>query len=81
MFERFTKAAREAVVQAQAEARAVEHGHIGTEHLLLALLESEDDSGPLHRAGVDRERAEIDLARALESLTPGPAAGEATTGS
>ena len=44
------------------------HNYIGTEHLLLALLECEDDTGPLHRAGVDRERAEADMVQALESL-------------
>lgn len=38
MFERFTQAARDAVVRAQVEARGLDHGHIGTEHLLLALL-------------------------------------------
>ncbi|GAA0809729.1 Clp protease N-terminal domain-containing protein [Spirilliplanes yamanashiensis] len=40
MFERFTQAARDAVVRAQTEARSLDHGHIGTEHLLLALLGS-----------------------------------------
>jgi ATP-dependent Clp protease ATP-binding subunit ClpA len=38
MFERFTASAREVVVGAQAEARELGHGTIGTEHLLLALL-------------------------------------------
>ena len=38
MFERFTDSAREAVVQAQGEARSLGHGYIGTEHLLLGLL-------------------------------------------
>lgn len=38
MFERFTSEARETVVLAQAEARTLRHDHIGTEHLLLALL-------------------------------------------
>jgi ATP-dependent Clp protease ATP-binding subunit ClpA len=38
MFERFTDAARAAVVGAQAEARSLGHSWIGTEHLLLALL-------------------------------------------
>ena len=35
MFERFTEDAREVVVHAQAEARALGHDWIGTEHLLL----------------------------------------------
>jgi ATP-dependent Clp protease ATP-binding subunit ClpA len=38
MFERFTGSAREVVVDAQSEARKLHHGHIGTEHLLLAML-------------------------------------------
>ena len=37
MFERFTPDAREVVVRAQKEARALHHGFIGTEHLLLGL--------------------------------------------
>ena len=36
MFERFTEDARHVVVQAQADARRLEHGFIGCEHLLLA---------------------------------------------
>jgi ATP-dependent Clp protease ATP-binding subunit ClpA len=38
MFERFTDRARRVVVLAQEEARMLEHDHIGTEHLLLALI-------------------------------------------
>ena len=38
MFERFTRAAREAVVRAQAEAQELHQAPIGTEHVLLALL-------------------------------------------
>jgi ATP-dependent Clp protease ATP-binding subunit ClpA len=38
MFERFTADARQVVVDAQHEARQMHTGHIGTEHLLLALL-------------------------------------------
>lgn len=53
------------------------HNYIGTEHLLLALFEEEDDAGPLHRAGVDHERAEADLSRALESITANLARGAA----
>lgn len=42
MFERFTDEARNAVVVAQREASALNHGWIGTEHLLLALLADAD---------------------------------------
>jgi ATP-dependent Clp protease ATP-binding subunit ClpA len=38
MFERFTDQARQVVVLAQEEARALGHGYIGTEHILLGLL-------------------------------------------
>ena len=38
MFERFTERARRAVVLAQDEARKLDHGYIGTEHLLLGLV-------------------------------------------
>src|SRR5919108_3371875 len=37
-FTRFTTEARAAVVAAQAEARALGHDHVGTEHLLLGVL-------------------------------------------
>jgi ribosomal protein S18 acetylase RimI-like enzyme len=38
VFERFTDGARRVVVFAQEEARLLEHGYIGTEHLLLGLI-------------------------------------------
>jgi ATP-dependent Clp protease ATP-binding subunit ClpC len=38
MFERFTDRARRVVVLAQEEARTLNHGYIGTEHILLGLL-------------------------------------------
>jgi ATP-dependent Clp protease ATP-binding subunit ClpC len=42
MFERFTERARQVVVLAQNEARALRHNYIGTEHLLLGLLREEE---------------------------------------
>jgi ATP-dependent Clp protease ATP-binding subunit ClpC len=38
VFERFTESARQVVVLAQEEARALGHNYIGTEHILLGLL-------------------------------------------
>jgi ATP-dependent Clp protease ATP-binding subunit ClpC len=38
MFERFTDRARRVVVDAQEEARTLNHNHIGTEHILLGLV-------------------------------------------
>jgi ATP-dependent Clp protease ATP-binding subunit ClpC len=42
MFERFTERARQVVVLAQDEARALKHNYIGTEHILLGLLRVEE---------------------------------------
>jgi ATP-dependent Clp protease ATP-binding subunit ClpC len=47
VFERFTKRARQVVVYAQDEARALKHNYIGTEHLLLGLMREEE--GPAAR--------------------------------
>lgn len=43
VFERFTERARQVVVLAQEEARGLQHGYLGDEHLLLGLLR--DDEG------------------------------------
>ncbi|BCI52891.1 hypothetical protein NIIDNTM18_21690 [Mycolicibacterium litorale] len=51
------------------EALRLGHNYIGTEHLLLALLESEEADGPLHRLGVDKDRAQTDLTGLLSSIT------------
>lgn len=40
MFERFTNPARQVVVLAQEEARAHNHDYIGTEHILLGVLDA-----------------------------------------
>jgi ATP-dependent Clp protease ATP-binding subunit ClpC len=42
MFERFTDRSRRVVVLAQEEARSLNHGYIGTEHLLLGLIDEAD---------------------------------------
>jgi ATP-dependent Clp protease ATP-binding subunit ClpC len=44
-FERFTERARQVVVLAQEEARALGHGSIGTEHLLLGLVREGEGIG------------------------------------
>jgi hypothetical protein len=51
------------------EALRLGHNYIGTEHVLLALLESEEQDGPLHRLGVDKTKVEGDLVRMLQSFT------------
>jgi ClpA/ClpB-like protein len=50
------------------EALRLGHNYIGTEHLLLALLEWEDGHGPLSGAGLDKARVEAGLLAALDSL-------------
>jgi ATP-dependent Clp protease ATP-binding subunit ClpC len=56
MFERFTRAARIAVKDAETEARELGSPAIEAEHLLLALLRPEAGTIPraLSEAGVDR---------------------------
>ncbi|MFI7293688.1 Clp protease N-terminal domain-containing protein [Streptomyces sp. NPDC050121] len=63
-FERFTVKARQAVVAAQEQARLLKHLHIGTEHLLLGLLDVPDSTAAkvLHRLGYDKEAAQTDVA-------------------
>ncbi len=58
MFERFTAAARQAVVDAQQEAARLRHTEIGAEHLLLAVL-SRDTPGArvLTSLGIDHATA------------------------
>ena len=51
MFERFTEEARQVVVSSQDEARQLHHNFIGTEHLLLGLL---DQTGSPTRAVFER---------------------------
>ena len=61
MFERFTDSARKVTVDAQATARRLGHGHIGTEHLLIGLLETDGVAARVlaglgvTRAAVERE--------------------------
>jgi hypothetical protein len=59
MFQRFTDRARRVVVLAQEEARLLRHNYVGTEHLLLGLLQ--DGEGVAARAleslGISREAA------------------------
>ncbi|BBX97306.1 Clp protease N-terminal domain-containing protein [Mycobacterium lacus] len=71
----FSGPARKALELTFREALRLGHNYIGTEHLLLALLELED--GPLRQAGIDKERLEADLATTLESITSGKGVGGA----
>jgi hypothetical protein len=59
MFRRFSPQAREVIISAQQEARALHHGYIGTEHLLLGLLRDRDGVAgrALHVLGISPEAA------------------------
>ncbi|MBT8224014.1 MAG: Clp protease [Dactylosporangium sp.] len=68
MFERFTDQARSVIVSAQDQAARLHHRHIGTEHLLLALLITGDVARTvLTEAGVDTERVRDDVKRHLRT--------------
>ncbi|MEY2534116.1 MAG: hypothetical protein QOF29_2026 [bacterium] len=72
MFERFTDDARAVVVAAQAEARALGHGWIGTEHLLLGMLADPEARAarPLARWEVDAGWARGEVERRLAGGKP-----------
>jgi hypothetical protein len=59
MFRRFSPRAREVIISAQQEARALHHGFIGTEHILLGLLRDRDGVAgrALHALGISPEAA------------------------
>ncbi|RZU48699.1 ClpA/ClpB-like protein [Krasilnikovia cinnamomea] len=53
------------------EALRMNHNHVGTEHILLALLELEDGAGVLAGLGIDKATAETSIIAALaESPAP-----------
>jgi len=60
--------ARKALELTTREALRLGHDYVGTEHLLLALLEQENGAGPLHRAGVDKAASEVGIADSLSAL-------------
>ena len=50
------------------EALRLGHNYVGTEHILLALLEAEGDDGVLTALGVDKATVERDIATTLARL-------------
>jgi ATP-dependent Clp protease ATP-binding subunit ClpA len=67
MFERFRPDARRAVIDAQAHARRLGHGRIGTEHLLLALVSGQDSAADLLQAqGLSLALVEKDIEALLD---------------
>ena len=75
MFERFTERARQVVVLAQDEARALKHNYIGTEHILLGLLRNEEGLAArvLGSLGVTLDEARRQVARIVGSGEEAPA--------
>jgi ATP-dependent Clp protease ATP-binding subunit ClpC len=76
MFERFTDRARRVVVHAQDEARARNHNYIGTEHILLALVQEDDSLAVRTISALDVNPD--DLRASVDSIIgggPGAAAG------
>jgi ATP-dependent Clp protease ATP-binding subunit ClpC len=75
MFERFTDQARQVVVLAQEEARLMRHGHIGTEHLLVALARVDDEvATPMladHGLTAEKARAEVVAIIGVGNAEPG----------
>jgi ATP-dependent Clp protease ATP-binding subunit ClpA len=67
----FNGPAKKALELTFREALRLGHNYIGTEHILLAMYEAEDDDGTLHQLGVDKDRFERELVEALESYTKG----------
>ncbi|QUW80503.1 ATP-dependent Clp protease ATP-binding subunit [Streptomyces mirabilis] len=62
-------AAKKALELTFREALRLGHNYIGTEHILLALLEYENGNGVLSGLGIDKTAAEDYLARVLELIT------------
>jgi ATP-dependent Clp protease ATP-binding subunit ClpA len=65
-FDDRTRAALEATFR---EALRLGHNYIGTEHVLLALLDADEGTGVLAGLGVDRARTEEFVAHALAAVT------------
>jgi ATP-dependent Clp protease ATP-binding subunit ClpA len=67
MFERFTRTARGVVVDAQQQARTLDHQVIGTPHLLLALLTADGSArSTLAAQGITPEAVERELQAVLQ---------------
>ncbi|MGV9667908.1 Clp protease N-terminal domain-containing protein [Nocardia niigatensis] len=64
----FDAQARKALELTFREALRLGHNYIGTEHLLLALLDQENGSGVLSGLGLDKDSVQADIAEQLDSL-------------
>ncbi|NDU72841.1 ATP-dependent Clp protease ATP-binding subunit [Actinomadura sp. DSM 109109] len=64
----FDQDAKKALELTFREALRLGHNYVGTEHILLALLEFEDGTGPLSEAGVAKAAAAANITAALEAI-------------
>jgi ATP-dependent Clp protease ATP-binding subunit ClpA len=64
----FSPAAKKVLELTFRQALRLGHNYIGTEHILLALLEAEENDGALHGLGVDMDRTGSEVVSVLESL-------------
>ncbi|MFJ3925152.1 Clp protease N-terminal domain-containing protein [Streptomyces sp. NPDC090022] len=62
------------------EALRLGHNYVGTEHILLALLELEDGEGVLSGLGVDKAGVEATVSEVLAAVAPSAGAHEASGG-
>ncbi|MET8026445.1 Clp protease N-terminal domain-containing protein [Streptomyces avermitilis] len=69
-------AAKKALELTFREALRLGHNYIGTEHILLALLELENGKGVLTDLGVDKTAAEAHVSKAVEELAKAHERGE-----
>ncbi len=65
----FDAQAKKALELTFREALRLGHNYVGTEHILLALLEQEEGAGVLTGLGLDKAATERHLAAALEAVT------------
>ena len=67
-FERFTERAKKVLTLAQEEAERSHHSYIGTEHLLLAVLQADDGAARILNAlGVEEHVARASIERVRHS--------------
>lgn len=79
MLERFTQEARHVVEHAEAQARGLRHGQVGTEHMLLGLLSRPGtlSARVLGEHGVDHERVRAEILRIVGDMSGGDIDAEA----
>ena len=65
----YAPAAKKALELTFREALRLGHNYIGTEHILLALLELENGEGPLSGLGIDKAAAEENVRKELTEIT------------